>query len=204
MSPATSSTPQQFGHLCDQILGSGAPDALASYQDDVVFFQPSRRDLTESRPKDPSGSVPLHRAADLLPGDKCELPRAGGEKQYHPLPVHRLTITEDPLDPRPAHRLAQRETVSRLRPLRRLAARIALPALVRIRRRKPCLLARRRVFGWYVRFPLAILGSSAKRKAGCAPTEHGSIRKHPRMEGLTTERASRRRPPVACWKNPVL
>jgi hypothetical protein len=108
MSPAPSSTPQQFGHLCDQILGSGALDALASHQDDVVFFHPSRRDLAESRPKDTPGSVPLHRAADLLSGDKRELPRAGGEKQYHPLPVHRLAVTEDPLDPRRAHRLAQR------------------------------------------------------------------------------------------------
>jgi hypothetical protein len=104
MSSAPNLTPEQFGHLCDQVLGSGAPDALASYQDDVVFFHPSRRDLTESRPKDPPGSVPLHRAADLLPGDQRELPRPGGEKQYHPLPVHRLAVTEDLLDPRCAHR----------------------------------------------------------------------------------------------------
>jgi len=147
MSWARLSTPEQLGHLCDQILGSGAPDGFASYQDDVVFFYPSRRDFTERRAKDPPGSVPLHRAADLLAGDQGELPRAGGEKQYHPRPVHRPAVTEDPLDPRGPHRLAQRETVSRLRLLRRRAARIARPALVRIRRRKPCVFARRRVFG---------------------------------------------------------
>jgi hypothetical protein len=37
------------------------------------------------------------------------------------------------------------------RPLRRRAERIARPARVRIRRRKPCVLARRRLFGWKVR-----------------------------------------------------
>jgi hypothetical protein len=204
MSSAPLSAPEQFGHLYDQILSSGAPDALASHQDDVVFFHSSRRDLTERRPKDPPRSVPLHRAADLLAGDQRELPGAGGEKQYHPLAVHRPAVTEDPLDPRSPHCLDQRETVSRVRPLPRLAARIARPALVRIRKRKPCVFARRRVFGWNVRFPLAILGSPTKRKAGCAPTEGGSIRKLPSMEGLTTERASRRRRSVAPWKNPVL
>ena len=37
------------------------------------------------------------------------------------------------------------------RPLRRRDARIARPARVRIRSRKPCVLARRRLFGWNVR-----------------------------------------------------
>jgi len=73
MSSAPLSAPEQFGHLCDQILGSGAPDALASHQDDVVFFHPSRRDLAERRPKDPPRSIPLHRAADLPTGDQREL-----------------------------------------------------------------------------------------------------------------------------------
>ena len=40
---------------------------------------------------------------------------------------------------------------SSARPLRRRAARIARPARVRIRRRKPWVLARRRLFGWKVR-----------------------------------------------------
>jgi hypothetical protein len=45
---------------------------------------------------------------------------------------------------------------SSLRPLRRRAARIARPARVFMRRRKPWVLARRRVFGWKVRLVIGI------------------------------------------------
>ena len=40
---------------------------------------------------------------------------------------------------------------SSVRPLPRRAARMARPARVRMRERKPCFLARRRLFGWKVR-----------------------------------------------------
>jgi len=43
------------------------------------------------------------------------------------------------------------QALRRARPLRRRAARTARPALVRMRSRKPCVLARRRLFGWNVR-----------------------------------------------------
>src|SRR2546430_17598128 len=43
------------------------------------------------------------------------------------------------------------QTLTRARPLRRRAARTARPALVRMRSRKPWVLARRRLFGWDVR-----------------------------------------------------
>ena len=43
------------------------------------------------------------------------------------------------------------QTLTRARPLRRRAARMARPARVRMRSRKPCVLARRRLFGWNVR-----------------------------------------------------
>jgi hypothetical protein len=46
------------------------------------------------------------------------------------------------------------------RPLRRRFAKMARPARVRMRRRKPCLRARRRLFGWYVR--LLTSGSSRR------------------------------------------
>ena len=46
------------------------------------------------------------------------------------------------------------------RPLRRRPDTIARPARVRIRRRKPCTRARRRLFGWKVRLPLATTISS--------------------------------------------
>ena len=46
------------------------------------------------------------------------------------------------------------------RPLRRRLDTIERPARVRIRRRKPCTRARRRLFGWKVRLPLATAFSS--------------------------------------------
>jgi hypothetical protein len=95
--------------------------------------------------------------------------------------------------------------VRRLRPFRRRAARIARPARVRIRSRNPCVFARRRVFGWYVRFPLAIVGTSShETKAGCPPAEGGSIRKHRWVGGLTTESPSRRANAVAACETRVL
>jgi hypothetical protein len=44
--------------------------------------------------------------------------------------------------------------VRRARPLLRRLARTERPARVRMRRRKPCFLCRRRLLGWYVRFML--------------------------------------------------
>jgi hypothetical protein len=46
------------------------------------------------------------------------------------------------------------------RPLRRRPDTIARPARVRMRKRKPCTRARRRLFGWKVRLPLATAFSS--------------------------------------------
>jgi len=45
----------------------------------------------------------------------------------------------------------------RSRPLRRRAAKMALPARVRMRSLKPWVLARRRLFGWKVRFMSKLL-----------------------------------------------
>jgi hypothetical protein len=47
------------------------------------------------------------------------------------------------------------QAVSDRRPLRRRPVTMARPARVRIRNRKPWTLARRRLFGWKVRLPLA-------------------------------------------------
>lgn len=54
-------------------------------------------------------------------------------------------------------RVAPVQTEMEARPLRRRAERIDRPARVRIRRRKPCFLCRRRLFGWNVRFDIAQL-----------------------------------------------
>ncbi len=53
-----------------------------------------------------------------------------------------------------------------LRPLRRRAARMARPAFVDIRLRNPWVLARLRLFGWYVRFTSQSSVSRRRRKAG--------------------------------------
>jgi hypothetical protein len=58
--------------------------------------------------------------------------------------VRRLALREDPADVAGAHRQADRV----VRPLERRRAMIARPARVRMRLRKPCFLARRRLFGW--------------------------------------------------------
>ncbi len=50
------------------------------------------------------------------------------------------------------------QALSWSRPLRLRAARMARPARVRMRSRKPCVLARRRLFGWNVRLLRAVLG----------------------------------------------
>lgn len=50
----------------------------------------------------------------------------------------------------------QNYAVSFARPLRRREAMIERPARVRMRRRKPCTLARRRLLGWKVRFDMEI------------------------------------------------
>jgi hypothetical protein len=57
-------------------------------------------------------------------------------------PLERSSIA-DPGDP---------QADNRLRPFSRRALMIERPARVRIRARKPCFRARRRVFGWKVRF----------------------------------------------------
>src|SRR5690242_20534498 len=57
------------------------------------------------------------------------------------------------------------------RPLPRRFARIARPARVRIRRRKPWVLARRRLFGWKVRLLTRGLQKESV-VAGCRPGCH--------------------------------
>ena len=76
---------------------------------------------------------------------------------------------------------------SRSRPLRRRLARIARPARVRIRRRNPCVLARRRLFGWNVR----LLTAKLHQKEGKARLRrpHTGGRSSLRSAGHTVKRA---------------
>jgi hypothetical protein len=61
------------------------------------------------------------------------------------------------------------------RPLRRRPATIARPARVRMRRRKPCTRARRRLFGWKVRLPLATAFSCHVRPAHASPARRSGV-----------------------------
>jgi hypothetical protein len=63
------------------------------------------------------------------------------------------------------------QTLTRARPLRRRAARMARPARVRMRSLNPCVLARRRLFGWNVRL---LTETPDTRHRSSAPT----IRRH--------------------------
>jgi hypothetical protein len=62
---------------------------------------------------------------------------------------------------------AEPQAESSERPLRRRAARIARPARVRMRRRNPWVLARRRLFGWKVRLLTIGLRNCRAQDPGC-------------------------------------
>jgi len=68
------------------------------------------------------------------------------------------------------------QAVRERRPLRRRSATMARPARVRIRNRKPWTLARRRLFGWKVRLPLATAISSSYGSHGPNWPVHPGIR----------------------------
>jgi hypothetical protein len=116
-------------------------------------------------------AVSLHRRADRLTDDKsdawplviglvtADMDDDVGLYRPHPSPDRGAELG------RPGHAVLRWEhvppiqeldqAVSEPRPLRRRPDTIARPARVRIRSRKPCTRARRRLFGWKVRLPLA-------------------------------------------------
>ena len=63
-----------------------------------------------------------------------------------------------------AVRAPTRQTVRRARPLLRRDETMDRPARVRMRRRKPCFLWRRRLFGWYVRFMRSFQSHDARER----------------------------------------
>jgi hypothetical protein len=73
----------------------------------------------------------------------------------------------------PRRRADQAESFSR--PLRRRAERMVRPARVRIRRRNPCVRARRRLFGWKVRLPLATASFSRSQQLSALTARHERI-----------------------------
>jgi hypothetical protein len=99
-----------------------------------------------------------------------------------------------------------------VRPLARRALRMARPARVFMRARKPCLRARRRLFGWYVRFTptsggfghhrqhdINVVGTATRRTPERVPTCQGyglAGTGNNRIHNMTTAggRARSRRP----------
>jgi hypothetical protein len=101
----------------------------------------TRPAAARSGPRPPGGRPP---SADRLagPAERPSRTRPNDASDWLPGARHRL---------RPVRtRVAQ--TASRWRPLRRRAEMMARPARVRIRSRNPCVLWRRRLLGWNVRF----------------------------------------------------
>lgn len=72
----------------------------------------------------------------------------------------------DPMRPRQHESGDERQTASLERPLARRDDKIARPARVRMRSRKPCTFARRRLFGWYVRL---LMGLPLVSRPGTSP-----------------------------------
>ena len=121
----------------------------------------------------PLHPVALDRAADLAADRDAEARVVGvaraREGVEHEVPAGvRAALAIDPLElgaagePAPpslagpaalgARAVGHPQGVSRLRPLRRRRSRIARPPRVRMRARNPCVRARLRFLGWYVRF----------------------------------------------------
>jgi hypothetical protein len=94
----------------------------------------------------------------------------------------------------------QGHTLTLARPFRRRAASTARPALVRMRSRNPCVLARRRLFGWNVRLLTGgstygvITGSRAARRASAQRTAQGKAFESVHVTRITKHRSNQGHP----------
>lgn len=112
---------------------------------DGITHDGARRALAGARPA-PARSGPVQDVHHHTPAPgPTASPNDGGE----------LGRTPQALLGRQHGEVRAGQAVSSARPLRRRAETIARPARVRIRSRNPCTRARRRLFGWNVRLPLA-------------------------------------------------
>jgi hypothetical protein len=92
----------------------------------------------------------------------------------------------------------QDQALSRSRPLRLRAARTARPARVRMRSRKPCVFARRRLFGWNVRL---LTGTPGKGSDAGTRDYRVRSRNQPRLPPGTTAFSTRAPlPRLRLWK----
>lgn len=88
----------------------------------------------------------------------------------------------------------RRQAASSVRPLRRRAARMARPARVRMRSRKPCVLARCRLFGWKVRLLTSNSTIALPRDSSTPRARHtGTIGKASRCSRYLLGKGTRQR-----------
>ncbi len=116
------------------------------------------RQLTQAPPDPVPGDRRANRPAhdEAYPGWFLLVPGIFPDQQmtHHPWPARTGPGAHGQRELRAAAHPGlgrQDQALSRSRPLRLRAARMARPARVRMRSRKPCVLARRRLFGWNVR-----------------------------------------------------
>ena len=175
------------GDLCQRLfhvsMESSPSDLVTPWQradDDVNTHRQVCEYLVADRPEPPRHPMPDDGVTDRLRDDEAESSRAGIRlrryvdhrvRRTQTAPTsYRCTEVGRPGDAILSGQHVVRQAVaverkcyaeSSVRPLRRRAPRIARPARVRIRRRKPCTFARRRLFGWKVRLLMSVLHSPA-------------------------------------------
>jgi hypothetical protein len=136
-----------------------------------VRQRPHHDEVTGAKVTDPKGTnrtnptchlVPHHRSAHRLAHDQSDSGRVGSVRPPHDM-KHQGGAGGATASPHrgcevstAAHAVIRRkhrgQAARRARPLRRREDRIDRPARVRMRRRNPWVLARRRLLGWNVRF----------------------------------------------------
>ena len=138
--------PSARAHRALELLRAPHPRLLRQHD-------PSREAWARPDRKPPALAAKPHRGSGGRPPDRCCGPRRRWPKAIEqgepsrcgaPGESDRRSLTR-------AIPATRHQTASCWRPLRRRAAMTARPARVRIRSRKPCTFARRRLFGWNVR-----------------------------------------------------
>ena len=150
----------------------GLDDARPGDDEDVPAGLERGRHHPERLSESAADPVPNDRASQLASGRDPEASRRevgpqepGGEQRVGPggsllLDRREVLRSREHHESRRTCAALGRQAVSRFRPRARRAARIRRPAVVFMRARKPCSLARWRFLGWYVCFVKAVLRSS--------------------------------------------
>ncbi len=170
----------------------GIPDGLAHHEPNQRWLRLAARPDQQMAGQQgaPSAGTATHRELELSTAAHPEFCR----KHARPPPSRGVVQSGGGRGAR--GREEQRHTLTLARPFRRRAARTARPALVRMRSRNPCVLARRRLFGWNVRLLTGgstygvITGSQATRRASARQTARESLSRFTLRASLSTGQTS--------------